>query len=179
MARLRLLLAALLIALAALAVACGDDDGGSSATPTESATATESPATGDQTPANGDDGDDDGETTPPDEKTPVSTEDGSSGETPGPTTNPTPASAGIPAIYDPDYSDWLAENFPGVSPDEGDCIYSPATVIATCGGVDYAVDPPLGGEDISCFTQVINSEPVAIRCTSQSPLTTIYYVIQG
>lgn len=176
MPRLKLLLAALLITVAAFALACGDDDdGGSSATPSDGASVTASP--GDGTPS---DGDDDDETTPPDDKTPIGTDDGNdSGETPGATSDATPAAEGIPALQQPNYQDWLAENYPNVSPVEGDCIYNPATVLATCDGSDYAVDPPLAGEDISCFTQEVNSEPVALRCTSQSPLTTIYYVIQN
>jgi len=176
MPRLTVLLAALLIALTALSLACGDDDGDSSATPADGATATASPDDG-ETP---DDGDDTDETTPPDDKTPIGTDDGNSGgETPDSTSDATPAPSGIPAVQQPNYQDWFAENYPGVSPIEADCVYNPASVLATCDGTDYAVDPPLIGEDVSCFTQNVNAEPVAIRCTSQVPLTTIYYVIGG
>lgn len=180
MARLKLLLAALLIALTALALACGDDDdGGSSGTPVDGSTVTASPSSGDETPA-GDDDDGD-ETTPPDDKTPISGDDGDDdgGEPTDVSGDATPAAEGIPAVHQPNYSAWLSENYPGVSPVEGDCVYSPATVIATCDGTDYAVDPPLIGEDISCYTQQVNGDPVALRCTSQVPLTTIYYVIQS
>lgn len=177
MPRLRLLLAALLIALAVLAIACGDDDDGSSATPSDGTNVTASPGDGDPTPSGGDDGD---ETTPPDDKTPIGTSDGNDGGQPtDATSDATPAAGGVPAVQQPNYQDWLAENYPNVSPEEDDCVYNPATVLATCDGTDYAVDPPLGGEDISCFTQNVNNEAVALRCTSQVPLTTIYYVIEG
>jgi hypothetical protein len=173
MTRLKVLFAALLIALAALAIACGDDDDTSTSTPTDDAPVTASPSDGDETPT--DDGD---ETTPPDEKTPIGG-DGNGGQTTAPTSDATPAAEGIRAVQQPNYPDWLAQNYPDVSPVEAPCAYNPATVTATCDGEDYAVDPPLTGEDISCFTQNVNAEPVAIRCTSQSPLTTIYYVIQS
>jgi hypothetical protein len=152
MTRLKVLFAALLIALAALAIACGDDDDTSTSTPTDDAPVTASPSDGDETPT------DDGDET---------------------TRDATPAAEGIRAVQQPNYPDWLAQNYPDVSPVEAPCAYNPATVTATCDGEDYAVDPPLTGEDISCFTQNVNAEPVAIRCTSQSPLTTIYYVIQS
>jgi hypothetical protein len=175
MTRLKVLFPALLIALAALAIACGDDDDASTSTsaPTDGATVTASPDDGAETPTG--DGD---ETTPPDEKTPIGG-DGNGGHTTAPTSNATPAAEGIRAVQQSNYPEWLAENHPDVSPVEAPCAYNPATVTATCDGEDYAVDPPLTGEDISCFTQNVNSEPVAIRCTSQSPLTTIYYVIQS
>lgn len=173
MDRLKVLLAALLIALATLAIACGDDDDGSTSTPTDGATVTASPDDGDETPAS--DGD---ESPPPDEKTPIGDDDDGVQPT-APTSDATPAAEGIRAVQQPNYPGWLAENHPNVSPVEAPCAYNPATVTATCDGEDYAVDPPLTGEDISCFTQNVNAEPVAIRCTSQSPLTTIYYVIQS
>jgi len=173
MAHIKLFFAALLIAVTALSLACGDDDDGSTSTPTDGTTVTASPDDGGETPTG--DGD---ETTPPDEKTPIGDDD-DGGQTTAPTSDATPAAEGIPAVQQPNYPDWLAENYPDISPIEAPCAYNPATVTATCDGEDYAVDPPLTGEDISCFTQNVNSKPVAIRCTSQSPLTTIYYVIQS
>lgn len=175
------LIAAALVAVLALVAACGDDDGDGDGSPTGSPTGTAAPtATPDGTGAeptngNGDNGD---VTTPPDEKTPIGNGDG---ETPAPTEtiDATPAPEGIPATHIPEITEWLQENYPGVSPSETGCTYNPATVIATCDGVQYAVDPPLTGQDVNCFALRVNDEPVAIRCTSQQPLTTIFYEIGG
>jgi len=35
------------------------------------------------------------------------------------------------------------------------------------------------GEDISCSVLIVLAEPVAVRCTSQAPLQTVYYEIKG
>lgn len=184
MHRLQFLTALLLVALAAFAFACGDDDdGGDDTSPTDSATITATPGeNGDgETPT---DGNDDGvdETAPPDDKTPIAGDDGDDdgdGQPSGETSDATPAPEGIPAVHIPNIAEWLEQNHPGVSPTETDCTYNPSTVIATCNDTDYAVDPPLIGEDVACFALNVNGEPVAIRCTSQEPLTTIYYEIQA
>lgn len=186
MRQIRLISALALVAFIALALACGDDDGGDDASPTGGTTATETTSPGETatpTDANGDDGDDGvDETTPPDDKTPIAGDDGDddgNGEPSGATSDATPAPQGIPATHIPNIAEWLSENHPGVAPAETDCTYNPATLIATCDGVQYAVNPPLTGEDVACFALNVNNEPVAIRCTSQQPLTTIYYEIQG
>lgn len=185
MHRFKLLSALLLITLATLAIACGDDDDGDDTGATDGATATATASPGDngETPANGDDDDGVDETSPPDDKTPIAGDNGDdddgNGGPSGETTDATPAPEGIPAVHIPNIAEWLSQNYPDVSPTETDCTYNPATVIATCNDTDYAVDPPLTGQDVACFALNVNSEPVAIRCTSQEPLTTIYYEIQG
>lgn len=178
---IRLLAALLIISLGTLAAACdGDDDDGTSPTDGTTATATATATADDDSPTPTEGGGNGNETTPPDEKTPIGT-GGDNGENGAatPTFAGTPAPMGTPAVHIPDIGAWLNENYPGVSPQETDCVYNPGTVIATCDGVQYAVDPPLGGQDIQCFALRVDGEAVAIRCTSQDPLTTIYYEIQG
>ena len=162
------LLAALAIAL--LGVACGDDDdGGASPTETDStatdrATQTEPAET---TPANGDQKTPANET--PDESTAAPTEPG---------TQPTPASVGTPATFieDPDF---FSTNYPGKQISESECGFSPVTYVVTCGSDKYAPNPPLTGQDVTCVVLSVDGAPVAIRCTSQEPLQSIYYEIQG
>ena len=179
MSRLKLLVALTLVAVLSLALACGDDDdAGNGASPTPSPTAGATATPDGEPTASPDD-----VTTPPDEKTPIGGGNGDgNGDTTGPTPEPTqaatPAPEGIPAVHIENISSWLAENYPGVSPRETTCTFNPATVIANCDGALYAVDPPLTGQDVSCSALRVNDEPVAIRCTSQVPLTTIYYAIQ-
>jgi len=172
---MRKLTIALLAALALLvmAVACGgDDDGnGDTASPTETAgTASARPSPtedGAASPTGGGDKTPSGET--PDEVTPAPTETGS---------QPTPAAEGTPAtvIEDPNY---FSDKYPDQSFDESACAFSPVTYVVTCGSDKYAPNPPLTGQDVQCFLWSADGTPVAIRCTSQEPLLTIYYEIQG
>ena len=163
------LLAALAIAL--LAVACGDDDDGTTPTGGETPAGTKPSSTGDaqETPANGD------------LKTPVDQTPGP-GETLGPSdTGPraTPAIEGTPAPFLEDPNAFFSSKYPGVSPNESDCDFNPVTFVVTCDGSKYAVDPPLQGQDVTCALLSVEDNPVVVRCTSQDPLQSIYYEIQG
>jgi len=163
-----LLLAA--FAIAAAAGACGgDDDDGVSPTGGGSPSQASPARTGEaeETPANGDLKTPVGET--PEEGTPEPT-------SPGP--RPTPAAEGTPATLIEDANAFFASNYPGKSPVESDCGFNPVTVLVTCGAGKYAVDPPLTGQDITCALLSVDDTPVAIRCTSQEPLQSIYYDIQ-
>ncbi|HSP56179.1 MAG TPA: hypothetical protein VLS25_11395 [Dehalococcoidia bacterium] len=158
------------VAVAAYGVACGGDDNGGSNT----ATSAGASATG--TPS----GTGDASATPAEGKTPSNETPGAS--TPEPTTagpRPTAAAEGTPAALISDPTGFLAENYPGKSAIDHDCAFSPVTQIATCEGFGrYAVDPPLGGQDISCVLKTIDGKPVLVSCTSQEPLQTIYYRVQ-
>ena len=162
------LLAALAIVL--LGVACGDDDdGGTSPTETDS-TATDSPTQtepAETTPANGDEKTPVNET--PDESTPKPTEPGA---------QPTPASVGTPATFIEDPTAFFSTNYPGKQISESECGFSPVTYVVTCGSDKYAPNPPLTGQDVACVLLSVDGAPVAIRCTSQEPLLSIYYDIQ-
>ncbi len=170
MPRIQLLAAAILVFVLALAIACNGDDDGGNGTPDNGTT-----------PSNGDSPSDDGTLTPAPGKTPV---DGNVDVPTGdgqPSTNgdSTAAPDGTPATFIDDIVGWLETNYPTVSPQREDCIFNPGTFITTCPPHgDFSVDPPLGGEDVSCQSLLVNDEPVAITCTSQVPLTTIYYEIQ-
>ncbi len=119
--------------------------------------------------------------TPADGKTPSNETPGES--TPEPTSagpRPTAAAEGTPAPLLSDPTGFLAENYPGKSAIDHECGFSPVTQIATCEGFGrYAVDPPLAGQDIGCFLMTIDGKPVLVRCTSQEPLQTIYYRVEG
>jgi hypothetical protein len=162
-----------LIALAGLIAVVaggGDDDDEGSSEPTVSVRPTNEPEESpDETvePTNGDD------KTPGTEETPSETED--AGPTP---IQATPNPAGIRAVIIEDPQAWFAENYPGVSPGQEDCIYNVATVLVTCGGVDYAPDPPLVGEGAECFGLLVNNERVALRCTIPDVTTYYYEIIQ-
>jgi hypothetical protein len=172
---MRKLIIALLAALAvaAFAVACGDDDDDNGdGSPTEtSTTATAKPSrTGDAvvTPAGGD------------VKTP-SNETPGEDETPEPTgtgPRPTPAAEGIPATLIEDPNGFFSSNYPGKSPTQSECAFSPLTYVVSCGSDKYAPDPPLRGQDVTCALLSVDDAPVAIRCNSQEPLQAIYYEIQ-
>jgi hypothetical protein len=171
MRRIQLLAAALLVFVLASAIACnGDEDVDD--TPSDSATATAEPTNGDAP---------NGTVTPAPDKSPI---DGNGDVPTGdgqPSTNgdATPAPGGTPATFVEDISDWLATNYPGVSPQNEDCIFNPGTFITTCPPHgDYSVDPPLTGEDVTCQSLLVNDEPVAINCRSQDPLQSIYYEVQ-
>jgi len=166
----------IVVLLAALAVvafgaACGDDDDADT-TPTESgSTASAQPSRT---------GDADVTPTEADGKTP-SNETPGADETPAPTgtgPQPTPAAEGTPATLIEDPNAFFSTNYPGKSPIESECAFSPVSFIVTCGTDKYAVDPPLQGEDVTCALLSIDDKPVAIRCNSQEPLQAIYYEIQ-
>ena len=69
--------------------------------------------------------------------------------------------------------------YQGQAIDEDTCQFDPRTGLSACPGRGtYAADPPLTGQDIECSILIVQGEPIAIRCTSQEPLQTIYYDIQ-
>jgi len=159
---MRILLALLLALALALAACNGDDDDGTE----PSRTATETPAEETEDPG------DDGKTPGPDE-----TPDGD-GETPtntGP--GPTPADEGIRAVAPADQDEFIAQ-FSGQILDRETCQFNPSSFLTDCGdnGI-YAVDPPLTGQDVSCDVALNGGNPVFVTCTSQEPLTTIFYEI--
>jgi hypothetical protein len=172
---MRKLIVALLAALAfaVLAVACGGDDDGGDSTPTGSGTTASAKPSGtaeaDVTP------------TDADGKTPSNDAPGGD-ETPAPTgtgPRPTPAAEGTPATFLADPSGFLSENYPGKSTIDVACAFSPVTVLVTCPEFGkFAVDPPMTGQDISCYVLTIEDEPVLVRCSSQEPLQSAYYEIQ-
>lgn len=167
------LLAALAVAVAA--VACGDDDDGdggetSPTVATSTRTARPSPTDGeDATPTNHGGDEKPATTANPDDATPAPTEAGP---------QPTPAAEGIPATAIEDPAAFFSTNYPGKPVNESQCIFSPVTYVVTCGSDKYAPDPPLTGQDVACALLTIDKTPVAIRCTSQEPLLSIYYEIQ-
>jgi hypothetical protein len=162
------------LALAGLTLACGggDDDGDSTGTPTDGPSRT-ARATRTRTPGAG-------SPTTGDEKP---TPDGNGGENPVPTqgggTAPPPATEGTPAVEPADTGAYLAQ-FEG----RGDighesCLYDPSTRVTDCGVRGrYAVNPPLGGQDIFCFVAVVGGAPEYLYCTSSEPAETKFYEIQ-
>lgn len=166
---MRKLVIALLAALAVavLAVACGDDDDGGDSTPTATAKPSRT-------------GDADVTPTDADGKTP-SDETPGEDETLAPTgtgPRPTPAAEGTPATLIEEPNSFFSTNYPGKSPTQSDCGFSPVSFIVTCGSDKYAVDPPLEGQDVTCALLTIDDKPVAVRCNSQEPLQSAYYEIQ-
>jgi hypothetical protein len=164
--------AAILIAILVIA-ACGGDDNGDDddngdSEPTVSVSPTNEPEESPDETAEptGDD------KTPGPEETPTITEE------PGPTPIPaTPNPSGVRATVIEDPQAWFSENYPGVSPGQEACDYSQVTVLVTCGGVDYAPDPPLVAAGVECFGMLVNNERVALRCNIPD-VTTYYYDIQ-
>jgi len=62
---------------------------------------------------------------------------------------------------------------------EEDCRHNPSTRVTDCGSRGlFAVDPPPGGEDVSCTIGILEGNPVYIRCVSQQPLQAIYYEVK-
>ncbi len=170
---MRKLIIALLavIAVVAFGVACGDDDDGNT-TPTGSGSSTTArpSATGDA----------DVTPTDADGKTPGSDVPGED-ETVAPTgtgPRPTPAAEGTPATLIEEPNSFFSTKYPGKSPTQSDCAFSPTTFVVTCGRDKYAVDPPLEGQDVTCALLNIDDDPVAVRCNSQEPLQSAYYEIQ-
>lgn len=162
-------IAALFCALLVAAVACGDDDGGGSTpTPTAAGSETSEPSATEpgETPTDGD------EKTPGNDETPDK-------ETPGTAGTPaTPGTGGTPAIAPADQTAFIAQ-FAGATIEHIDCPYDPGTLIAHCGADgEYAVDPPLGGQDVTCLLGLVEDEPVYVNCMSHVPLQSIFYEIQ-
>jgi hypothetical protein len=161
-----------LLAFALVVGACGDDDDEDSS-PTPSADASASATPSESEPAETD--------VPEDEKTPGSEETPEPGETADPNTDPpaTPNPGGTPAVAPTDQAGFLSQ-FTDATIDLGDCTFDPSTLIAGCGQHgDFAVDPPLTGQDVSCQVGLADGAAVFVQCSSQDPLTTIYYDIQG
>jgi hypothetical protein len=161
------------IAVAILAVACGDDDDGGDKTPSGSGTnATAKPSrTGDADVSPSDvDGKTPSNETPGEDETLAPTGTGP---------RPTPAAVGTPATFTDVPGAYLHEHYPGRSTVDIECAFSPVTVLVTCPEFGkFAVDPPMTGEDISCVVMTIDDKPVLVRCTSQEPLRTSFYEIQ-
>jgi hypothetical protein len=168
--RARLLLCLVPVALA-LVVACGGDDeadnGENTTTPgrTQRPTATRETATpdgddkptpdgGDETPAGG---------SPTD------------GADPG----PTPAPEGTPAVAPANQTAYVNQ-FQGRDVVEDECAYDPTKYLVTCPDRgDFAIDPPLQGQDVTCSIGIVDGTAEYIRCRSQEPLQAIYYEIQA
>lgn len=170
---MRKLVIALLAALAVavLAVACGDDDDGDSSPNGSGSSSTAGPSTT---------GDADVTPTDADGKTPGTDEPGED-ETVAPTgtgPRPTPAAIGTPATLIDEPNSFFSTKYPGKSPTQSDCGFSPVSFVVTCGSDKYAVDPPLEGQDVTCALLTIDDKPVAVRCNSQEPLQSAYYEIQ-
>lgn len=170
--RTGLIALAALIALTAFA-ACGDDDDGASPTPSDDGTP---PAVIDGSPeptepvdGNGD------EKTPPAEESPADTVAPTApGDAP---TAPPPAAQGTPATEISE-SDFIAQVQGQPAPNEN-CLYNPGTALTTCPDHgEYAIDPPIVGQDVTCLLWLIDDEPFGLQCNSIQPAQTKYYQIQ-
>jgi hypothetical protein len=165
MAALRLLFAPVLVSLIALTLSCGGDDNGAGSSRTPGVLLGTPGAgigtQGDQkiTPAAG-------------TATPGTRTDGAVA------TAPPTAAQGVAAVAPADQQQFVA-SFQGQQLVEAPCSYKRSTRLTDCAGRGlFAVDPPLAGEDISCALLSIGTNAVAIRCTSQDPLQTLYYEIK-
>jgi hypothetical protein len=167
----RLLLCLVPVALA-LVVACGGDDeadnGENTATPgrTQRPTATRETATPDgddkPTPDGGD-------------ETPA----GGASPTDGADSGPTPAPEGTPAVAPANQTAYVNQ-FQGRDVVEDECAYDPTKYLVTCPDRgDFAIDPPLQGQDVTCSIGIVDGTAEYIRCRSQEPLQAIYYEIQA
>ena len=98
-------------------------------------------------------------------------------ETPGvgtPTPTALPIPEGTAAIAPFDLS-----RLAGQTVDEHDCLFDTATAVIDCDVEgDYATNPVLTGEGISCTLLIIEEEALAIRCSVENPLQTIYFGVQ-
>ena len=163
----RVLLLTVLL-LAGLLAGCGgdEDDDGGEATPTRTPAASRLTNTPEPTGV--------------DQKTP-GPEERPDGETPNETDAPvlTPAAEGTPAVAPSNQTEFV-QQFSGRGVVEEDCRHNPSTRVTDCGSRGlFAVDPPPGGEDVSCTIGILEGNPVYIRCVSQQPLQAIYYDVQG
>ena len=57
------------------------------------------------------------------------------------------------------------------------CTYDPGDATVDCGDIPYQTDPPPADDDAQCAVLLVNDEPIAVRCSSEEPLTIIYYAI--
>jgi len=167
--RLAALLALALLPLLALACGGGDDSSGvsvSTISPTKRPAATPisgTPIVSEKTP-----------------EKPAPTAEPSEAPTPTPgppTERPTPAAVGIPAVAPADAAAFLAQ-FDGKPVVQEQCIYNPASVTTNCARGLFAIDPPITGQDITCWLLIIEGTPRAIQCLSQEPLQTSVYEIK-
>jgi hypothetical protein len=92
-------------------------------------------------------------------------------------TAPPVAAAGTPAVEPGDRAAFLAQ-FQGVQTDLQSCSYNPGTALADCSGVQYAVNPPIVGQDIQCTLWLVSGKSRALACSSQEPQQTKYYEVQ-
>jgi hypothetical protein len=92
-------------------------------------------------------------------------------------TAPPVAVVGTPAVKPGDQAAFLAQ-FQGVQTDLQSCSYNPGTALADCSSVQYAIDPPIVGQDIQCTLWLVSGTPRALACGSQEPAQTNYYEVQ-
>jgi hypothetical protein len=152
------------LALAALTIACG---GGSDSTSTPSASLTRAPAGDSTSPGS----------TSIKTATPVQVTASVAATAPGKTPSPPPvAPEGTPAVAPDDQSAFVAQ-FQGVQTDLTTCTYNPRTAIADCTGVQYALDPPVVGQDVQCTLWSVNGTPRALACTTVEPATATYFEV--
>jgi hypothetical protein len=146
---------AALLAVALLIGAC-DDDEGPATSPTPEATATaEAQATADA--AN----DDSTATAEAAQETPEA--------------EPSPEATAIEATEDVDD---LLNKYADATIRETDCDYDVASAGVDCGELGlYTLAPNPSGTDVVCDVLTVDDEPIAVSCTSQAPLTVIYYPI--
>jgi hypothetical protein len=164
------------VLLGALLVACGDNDGASptpapaTATPAITASGQAGPAATVTPGSNGDE-----KTPAPDEETPTNDIPATApGETPTP--GPT-AAQGTPAVEISEEA-FLAM-FAGQSPENVTCFYDPGSALTTCPGAgEYAIDPPIVGQDVTCNLWLLESAPTALQCNVVQPPETKYYEVQ-
>jgi len=146
------------VAFALLALAC--NGGPATTTPTGGRTATVRPsgtAGGQFSPA--------GSTTP--------TGGGTATSQPTQTTA-APQAAGTPAVAPADLS-----RYEGQTITQEDCRFDPRSSSAICSRGTYNLIPTFTGEDISCSVLIVQDKPVVVGCSSQAPLQTVYYAIEG
>lgn len=59
---------------------------------------------------------------------------------------------------------------------EEKCDYDAQNVLAFCGNRGtFALTPAPRGEEVICDLLIVEREPIAVTCTGQEPLQTIYY----
>ncbi len=159
MSRILAPFAAALLTFTLLTLACNGGSG-----PTSSPGSEETPAS--QPPG-----------TPSQQKSPVvATQQPSAIASATPTATASPQMAGTPAVAPADLS-----KYQGQTITQEDCQqFDPRTSTAVCPSRGtYTLVPPFTGEDISCSVLIVQGKPIAVRCSSQQPLQTVYYEIKG
>jgi hypothetical protein len=161
----RSLLALALCLIVALAIVACDGDGSPATSPTPEATATaaaqasvepgETPGDGNGDGGNGGDG----------EETPAATVEAS----------PTPL-----AVQPPEDLDAFLQQYEQDAIRQESCAsYDPDAAKVDCEEFgQYSVDPLPQDPKAICHVLLVNEEPIAVTCTSQEPLTVIYYVVE-